>query len=286
MNVSRRRLLALAAGSGTALSGCLLWDTHDDSELAFHFESVAPSNLGAEFLYTNGEWTPTQRRLVASGVPNGTTAYRHEPFVDGEFVRVNGTYYSVASTENGTRTVTRPVLRAEPVSSANGERGDFSGLSPDDQRLLKCAIASADRKGPTPCVVHARTESKFWPNPPFEYLRHNDEDYRLVASERNVTFPRYDFTFESVARNRFAFAEFAARELVAVDYDARDLTEKQRSILRTAAREGAHRESPPPYSDSLLVLVRGFEASADDFRDYLRFEEAYYLAWTTRSYDD
>lgn len=284
---SRRQVLAHLAIGTAASSGCLLWDTRDDSALALHFEPVDASDLGEEFLFTAAEWSATQRQLVGDGVPNGTARYGHRPLRGGEFVEVDGTYYAVDVAENGTETVARPVLRAERVSGVDGEARGFADLSREDALTLRCAVATSSGEGPEPCaVLHAGEESAFWPDPPFEYWTNGDDSYHLTVSEQNVTLTRFDYTFRPVARSRPAFADYAARELLAADYDSMDLTAEQRDILRAAAREGVYRESPPPYSDEFLDLVDAFRAGADSARDYVRFDGAYFLARTTEFHDD
>lgn len=274
----------MAVGA-TASSGCLFRDTHDDSELAIHFDPVPASALGREFLFAPERWTPAQRTFLADGVANATEAYGYRPFDPGVAVRTDGTYYAVSVAENGTATVRRPVLRAEQVSDAPGEVGDFEGLGETDALALRCAVVSARREGPEPCVLHAGNRSAFWPEPEFRYFEHRNEYYRLAATEAPVELARYDYRFEPVARNQSAFAAYAASEMLAVDYGDRSLSAEERSILETAAAEGVYRESPP-YSDALRGLVEDLRGRADHHRSYVRFRGSYYLAWSTRTFDD
>lgn len=280
---SRRTVLGGLLGSA-GFSGCVM-DRENASELALHFEPVDADALGDADLYRSDEWTPTQQQLLAAGATNETAAYGHRPFDDGDAIHVNGTYYDISVQENGTATVLRPVLRAEPVSESNGEVGNFSAVSELDQRALKCAVASADGKGPEPCILHAGNRSAFWPTLEFEYVTVGGDTHQLSATEQNVTLTRHDYRFTPVAQNRSAFATYAAQNLVAVNYDAMALTADQRKMLRTAAEEGVYRESPP-YSEGLQELVNAFREGADDYEDTVRFDGEYYLASVQQIYDD
>ena len=285
MTPTRRRLLAaVAAAAGS--SGCLFGDRHDDSELALHFEPVPADELGSAFLYTRVEWTPAQRALIERGGTNATEAFGYRPFDPGDVVRVNGTYFEVFVGRNGTGRVERPVLVAEPESEASEPTGDFTGLAESDVLALRCAITSADREGSEPCVLHGGEHSAFVPEPAFRSIDHGEAYYHLSVAEREVELDRYDYEFQPVAENRSAFTDYAARDLLAVDYDETSLTGEKREVLRTAAEEGVYRESPPPYADALLDLVGTFRDGASDHRDYVKFDGRYYLAWTTEFSDD
>lgn len=285
MTPTRRQLLSVVAGTLPLVSGCFFGDTHDDSELAIHFEPVRASELGAEYLHTSEEWTPAQRTFLDVGVRNATVAYGHRPFESVSVIRANGTYYAVSVAENGTETVRRPVLRAEPVSEPTEEVGDFSGLARADGLALRCALVSAQRDGPGPCVLNAGNRSAFWPDLRFTHVEHSGDYYRLTSAEETVELARYDYVFEPVARDRSVFADYAARSMLVVDYADQSLSPEERSILETAAADGVYRESPP-YSDALRTLVDGLDSRANRHRVYVRFEGSYYLARTTRAFDD
>lgn len=286
MPPTRRRFLALATAGVSAVSGCFYGDTHDDSELALHFEPVPADELGSEFLYTHAEWTPAQRALLDRGGTNVTEAFGYRPFDPGDVVRVNGTYRTVFVGQNGTKRVERPVLVAEPEPEPSGRTGDLSGLAESDLLALRCAIVSAQREGPEPCVLHGGDHSAFLPEPAFRSVEHGDAYYRLSVVEREVELDRYEYEFQPVAENRSAFASYAARGMLAVDYDATSPSREEREILRTVTEEGVYRESPPPYSDALLHVVGAFREGATDHQDYVKFGGQYYLAWTTEFSDD
>lgn len=286
VNPTRRRLLVLTAAGVPALSGCFFGDTRDDSELALHFESVPAGELGSEFLYTREEWTPAQRAFLDRGVSNATEAFGHRPFESGAVVRVNDTYFTASVSENGTGQVSRPVLVAEPEPEPSGRTGEFAGLAQSDVFALRCAIVSAQREGPEPCVLHGGDHSAFVPEPPFRSIEHNDEYFGLSVVESELELTRYAYEFQAVAENRSAFASYAAREMLAVDYDAVPLTVEEREILRTAADDGVYRESPPPYSGAFLDVVEAFRDGATDHRDYVKFDGEHYIAWTTEFSDD
>lgn len=278
---SRRRVLAAAATVLSSLGGCATLDTSNASGIVLRFDPVPASAVGSADLLTAEEFTAPQRHVVDAGVPNGAAAYGHPPIGAGAFVLDNGTYYAVAASGNGTETVTRPVLSADPAAEAGGSTVEFGDLSRTDQRTLKCAVT--DGKEPTPCVLYAGTESAFWPDP--GYARVGGDAYRLSIAERNVTLDRYDYEFEPVARNRSAFADYAARNALAANYDEMPLSEEQRSILRTAANDGVYRETPP-YSDAIRTVVEVFRQGADGNEDYVRFAGSFYLASVRQVYDD
>lgn len=286
MSPTRRRFLALAAAGVPAVSGCFFGDTHDDSELAIHFEPVPADELGSVFLYTREEWTPAQRALLDRDGTNATESFGYRPFDPGDVVRENGTYFAVFVGQNGTEQIVRPVLVAEPEPEPSGRTGDFSGLAESDALALRCAITSAEREGPEPCAIHGGNHSEFLPEPSFQSIEHRDGYYRLSIVEREVELDRYEYDFQPVAENRTAFASYAARDMLAVDYDATSLSSEEREVLRTAADDGVYRESPPPYSDALRAVVEVFRDGASDHRDYVKFDGRYYLAWTTEVSDD
>lgn len=285
MPPTRRRFLALAAAGVSAASGCFFGDTHDDSELALHFEPVPAEELGSEFLYTRADWTPAQRALLDRGGTNATEAFGYRPFDPGDVVRVNRTYYAVFVGQNGTERVERPVLVAESEPEPSGQTGDFSGLAESDVLALRCAVSSARRERSEPCVIHGGNHSAFLPEPAFRSFEHHDDYYRLSVVEREVELDRYEYGFRPVAENRSAFASYAARGMLAVDYDSTSPSSEEREVLRTAAEEGVYREAPP-YSEALLAVVEAFRDGATDHEDYVKFDGEYYLARATEVSDD
>ncbi len=283
---SRRWVLFATATIPFVSSGCAL-DPYNDSSLSLHFEPVTDSNLGDEFLYTTADWSELQQELVNEGVPNGTTTSGHRPFRTGDFIEVDGTYYEISVTENGRTPVKTPLLVATPVEEPDGNVGDFGTLSDTDVETLRCALSTAREGEKTrPCPIFGGESSSFLPKPAFEFIEHGSRYYRLSVETKEVPLEAYEYEFTAIAETQTEFAEFAARELIAVDFDAMDLSEKQRKILRTGTETGVYEESPPPYTDALTELVEVFEDSADAHRDYIRFEGGYYLMWTMSVHDD
>jgi hypothetical protein len=280
---SRRRLLG-AVASLPLTAGCV-YDLRNDSSKALHFEPVPESELGAKFVYTEREWSPTQRRVVAAGVPDGTEFYGIRPFEDGEYVVVDGVYYAVSVAEHGRESVERPVLTAERVSEADGEARDFGDFSDADRRALKCAVASSDGDGPEPCVVHAGEASAFWPEPDPRHVEVGGDHFRLSAETATVSLTRYEYAFDRVADSRSAFLDRLGDDLLAVDFAEVDLTPDQREMLATAASEDVYSESPP-YSEGFQELLETFEEGRRRHEDYVRFDGDYYLARIDAVYDD
>lgn len=274
---SRRHVLvSAAAASLTGAAGCLFGRSGGGSETVLEFDPVERSAVGQRVVYGPEEWTGTQRALLGDDPAADAVAYGHQPFHEGDVVHANGSYYAVSVVENGTETVTRPVLEAEPVEGHADEAVELSGLSDADGMTLKCALASADGKGPEPCVVHGGDASVFWPDSP-TYAQLGDDVYRLSVQERSVTLQRYDYSFERVATSESGFTEYAVENLLAVDFDAWDLTEAEREILTTAAQEGRYRETPP-YSDALEHIVSAIREGSHGREGYVRFDGAFYLA--------
>lgn len=287
---TRRRVLGHvgALGAAASLGGCF-WDTTNDSFLAVRLEPVPRADLGQNEVVAEEELGPRAGRIVDEGLANGTSAYGRQPhaLTGHAFVRDDGTYYAVRRSENGTETVERPVLEAEPVETADGSVSDRGNLSESDGRALRCAVSTADERDPHPCVVHEGEASAFWPESRFRYLERGDDGYfRLSVSERNVSLDRHEYRFEPVAGNRSAFADYAAGERVAVDFSTVDASAEQREILRTAAEEGVYEESPPPYSDGLRDLTERIRGASDGYEAIVRFDGAYYLASVEQGFDD
>lgn len=286
--LTRRTVLAHIAGLGgtTALAGCVL-DTTNDSSMSIHLEEVPREQLGQKDAFTPDELEPIARETVSDGLTNGTTVYGTKPLAAGTFVVSNGSYYVVRITQNGTEAVERPVLEAEKVSSPNGTVRDWGNLSRSDALTLRCAVTTRDEQDAHPCVIFSGSDSAFWPELRFQYLESGDElYYRLHTTERTVTLDRYDYTFEPIASNRSSFADYVARERIAIDFSTADLSAEQRDILRTAATEGVYRESPPPYSDALRELVEWVRSVDDNNTVYVRFNGTYYEASERQSFDD
>lgn len=274
---SRRQVLASAAAAASAgAGGCLFGRGGAGSEMILEFEPVERGAVGQRAVYASEEWTATQRALLGDDPGTDAVAYGHQPFHEGDIVRANGRYYAVSVSENGTGTVTRPVLEAEPVEDDGGDAVELDSLAPADAMTLKCALASARGDGPEPCVVHGGEGSVFWPDPP-EYADMGGDVYRLSAREHSVTLQRYDYSFQEVATNESAFTEYAVEKLLAVDFDSWDLTETEREVLTSAAQEGRYRETPP-YSDALERITDAVLDGARGREGYVRFDGAYYLA--------
>lgn len=283
--LSRRQVLAAGASLTVAGSGGCVMNRGGGSETVLGFVAVERSDVSELAVVESDDWTAAQRRLLGDDPGNNATAYGYRPFDEGDVVLANGTYYTVSVAENGSETVTRPVLHAEPVSDPDGAVADPSSLPDADVMALKCAVASVDGKGPEPCVVHGGEGSAFWPVPVPEYVDVGGDVYRLSASEESVGLQRYDYEFEAVAESLSAFADYAVEHLLAVDFDALSLTERQQEILRTAAEEGSYRETPP-YSDALHWIVETFRAGADGQEGYVRFDGAFYLATVSQIWAD
>ena len=286
---SRRRVLAQASGLGaTATLGGCLWNLGGaSSRLAIRFEPVSRADLGREAVVTASELQPRARRVVHEGLGNGTAVYGRKPraFADHAVVSVDGTYYAVGVVENGSETVERPVLEAELVDTTNGSVSDWGNLSRSDALTLRCAVSVRDDGDDHSCVVYDGDASAFWPEPRFRYLERGDDGYfRLSVAERAVSLDRYEYGFDRVAANESAFADYAARELVAVDFDEADLSAKQRAIVETAASEGVYEESPP-YSEGVQVLADRLRNAGDGVDAYVRFDGSYYLASVRQSFN-
>lgn len=278
---SRRSLLAGLGSMGATipLAGCF-WDVTNDSSLTLEMESVSRDELGQARVRPVAEQGPWVRQVVARGLENGTTVYGRKPLERSDFLDVDGTYYAVHVSKNGTATVERPVLEATEVAAPDGPVNDWGNVSRADGLTLRCAVSTRDRNDLPGCVIYGGNESAFLPKPRFRYLESGEETYyRLEVEERPVDLDRYEYSFESVAETRSAFAEYVARERVAIDFSTGDLTAEQRDILETAAAEGTYEESPPPYSAALQELVDRIERTqqrSGTYEIYVRFEGEYY----------
>lgn len=286
---TRRQVLASAGGLGgvTALAGCPLY-TGNDSSMAIYIEDVSREDLGQNYVVAADELEPRARAVVREGLSNGTIVHGTKPIRSDEIVLLDGSYYAVQITENGTETVTRPVLDATEVASADGTAADWGNLSESDALTLRCAVSTRDERDAPPCVVFAGNDSAFWPDLRFRYFEGGDETYyRLHASEQRVTLDRYDYTFDLVASSRSAFAEYAESELVAINFATIDLSAEQQDILDTAADDGIYRESPPPYSEDLRDLVERLRAANGNAESsvYIRFDGNYFVARYSQTFN-
>lgn len=278
---TRRQVLIGGSGLGATatLGGCLGDLGGSSSRLAIRLEPVSRPELGQKDVVAVDDLGPRARSVVDDGLANGATAYGRKPrsFVGHPFVRVDGAYYAIQVTENGSEEVERPVLEAEQVDTADGSVSDWGNLSRSDGFTLRCAVSARDDDDRS-CVVHGGNASAFWPEPRFRYLERGEESYyRLTVAERSVSLDRYEYAFDRVAENESAFADYAARELVAIDFDQADLSMKQRDVLETAASDGVYEESPP-YSDELQELTRRIRNADDGVEAHVRFDGSYYLA--------
>lgn len=288
--VTRRNLLtrSVAVGATATLTGCL-WDAQSTSSLSLHLERVPRDELGQQRVDDVADLTPRERDVFEAGRTNGTVASGRKPVESSVVIRRAGTSYAVTVRADGTETGTRPVLEATAVSTANGSVGNPSNLSESDGRTYRCAIAGRERGDANPCVViYGGDESAFRPEPRFRYVERGDEGYyRLESSERTITLDRYRYSFDRVAETRSAFADYAAAELLAIDFTDENLATERRDILETAADEGVYEESPPPYSAALEGLVDRVDGSTGGGANevYVRFDDRYFLAHTQQFWD-
>jgi hypothetical protein len=276
--VTRRRFLARASSLGAvaALAGCAL--NSDDSSLGIELTRVPSEELVESEVRAMGELDDRARAVVRDALDGGVTVYGARPVDGGGFVRLDGSYYVVRVTDDGSGTVTRPVLEADVVSDADGPVGDWSSVSGSDSRTLRCAVSTAGDEG-EPCVIHD-DDSAFRPEPPFRYLARDEEGYyRLRTVERAVTLDRSRYAVELVAESRAGFTEHMAQNSVAIDFSTVDLSTEQRSILDSAVENETYQESSP-FSDALERLTDRLEAAGSTPEDsvYVRYDGNYYEA--------
>jgi hypothetical protein len=227
---------------------------------------------------------------VDEGKENGDYGtHGHQPFSDGEFVEVDGTFYRVDVAETGTKRLRRTVLGADQVSNAAGEAVSIDTYPEADQRfvVIACRMALArerrdddrDREGhETRYEVVFRTrsadDSALLPEPEYPLVTYDDRTFRLWTEERDLTEDEFRSTLTKIADDAETFRQQVEDEFV-IDLDDRDLSGEQEEIIETAIETGEYTESGSisPAFNGLINLLREEEPRP---RSLIKYEGEYY----------
>ncbi len=121
--------------------------------------------------------------VITDAVSNGnTTVYGYEPFRNLEYVRLNGTYYQVRTTEAGIEEVEQPVLVVTPVANRS-ESVPLEEYGGHVMELVAPAEGEASSR-----VLHPDTPGfdALVPEPRHKYVTWENNTYRLTVEHRQV----------------------------------------------------------------------------------------------------
>lgn len=202
------------------------------------------------------EFSDDQSELVESVLKDGQyVTYGYQPFSDGDYIEVDGTFYQVDVTKTGTRQMTRTVLGADQVSEQADDAVTFDTYREPDQEpvVFACRMAIArerrdnDREtDDNRYVVVFRTrsaeDSALLPEPDHPLVTYDDRIFRLWTEERELEEDEFRSEGTTVADTADEYRRAVEDEFV-IDLDTHDLSAQQQEIVETAISEGEYTES-------------------------------------------
>jgi len=326
MPCSRRSLLQRAgvvAGLATTVSaGCLsggresgyrLVPHEMDGTLADEFRLVQPTSVEAE---TRIDYdTETKRDWLATLFDTGDVTAVQWPLVHPDdwgtgtrprptFLQRDGGYHEV--TTEATRDVERErwlfaVQRTDetPPDGATVASEPFD-LSWRDRDTLEAALDAVyagndgflgqpEVDGLRPVQYHRDMDpeaSELVPEPPFDYVDHAGDTYRVEVEQRTVTVPERTFAVEQVASSRDAFESYVEETVPDARFDRDALSEAVRDVLDAAvdSEPGSRYHEEPPLSDGLATVLDRL-GIGDDLESHDSYDDPVAFRNAVASYD-
>lgn len=202
----------------------------------------------------------------------------------------DGTYYRpiVESSEEVTRDTWAFYVDwtvDEPSADSDVATFPVDSLSEQDSRIIDVAVTdlpSPDRRVGPPddydwaVQYHAGLDpsaSDLVPNPPFEYVRTEDETFGAVAERIPVKRTNRTISAEAIGTSEAAFEQFARQEFADADLSPQSLTDETRPIVDeiTEKLDNLYEEEPPP-SDGLEAVLEQL-GIAEDLRPHDEYQE-------------
>lgn len=172
----------------------------------------------------------------------------------------------------------------EPSSAADVATYPVDSLSDQDRRILTAAVDGVAHQSRRDAYDHGLSieyhaeldpeASELVPEPPFDYLRTDEETFGAVAERVPVQKTERTISAEPVATSHSEFEDFTRDELAEVDFSNVDLSEGARSIVVdvTDVRSAYSYEEEPPLSDDLEEVLEHL-GIADDLEPHEEYDE-------------
>lgn len=251
----RRAFLRGTVGAAglTSLSGCLFLDRGPGGGFDLYVTEIAGRNLVNAFVTPKSELSPAQASVVVDLEEDAAAVgYGDRWFSDGEFVRVEGSYFRISVGSAGEGTVRRPALRVVEVteSEADGEAvplDEYGGADYDAVRRAVITEIRGDRGhhvffGPPERTPQLRPEIEH------EYVEHQDRYFRLAIAEEEVEARKVEYAWETVSADGDELEALIREERDVVEISAEELSDEERAILENALVDKY--SGALPYSDA------------------------------------
>lgn len=281
----RRRTVLKSVGSSViaaSTAGCFVFPGGGNG---LRLESVDLTNHAA---HQYGELSTEKVALVEAARANGEyVTYGHQPFTDGEYVEVDGTFYRVDVTKTGTKQLTRMVLGAHHVAEASDDAVSTDTYPEPDQRfvVIACRMALARERRDDDREEHearyvvvfrmrSGDNSKILPEPEYPLVTYDDRTFRLWTEERELTEDEFRSEVTKIAEDADSFRQKVEDEYV-IDLDDHDLSGEQEEIIETAIETGEYTESGS-ISSAFNVLINLLQEEEPRPRSLVKYEGEYY----------